>query len=639
MQSTFSGLELGKRGVMAHQRALQTVGHNLTNASTEGYSRQRIELQATPPLYRPGLNRAETPGMIGQGVDIARIERVRDFLLDKRIVTALGDESYWQTRERYTLQLDQVYNEPSDSSVRSLMDRFWDSWQELSLYPEQRAAREAVLQRGEALVEGIRTRYTSLDRIRTMVEEEIRGGVQQINTLIADLADLNQEITRVKGAGDNPNDLLDRRDLLVDRLGAHLDITIDDRNPDEFSIYTAGYHIVQGRVARPFDLEPNRENRGFSEVVWSHSREAVRFRGGSLGALQELRDVDLRGEIQALDTLTVNVADLVNEIHRDGYGINGRTGQDFFVEHPVVLDAQGNIDTNQDGVLDRSYIFRLHGRNSLDMQAQIGLEGTLRLSADPALATSSDNGGVIDVAYRPRDTVEDVISRINNSGAEVVARLNRNGELELKATTAADQDHPDFVLRHVEDSGQFLSGYAGLLAQSGPEGAFTWTQPDAVQVLRGENEAGRRAEYAVAPLLNPSGWIAINPDIVREPSSIAGSFSVAGRPGETGDGGAALAIAGIRNTTVGVGRTETLDDYFADSVARVGLKSEQAEIALRTSERIRKDLTDLRQSISGVNLDEELAQMIKFQHGYQAAARFITTVDRMLDTIINRLGA
>lgn len=630
MQSTFSGLELGKRGVMAHQRALQTVGHNLTNASTEGYSRQRIALQTTPPLYRAGLNRAETPGMIGQGVDIARIERVRDFLLDRRIVTALGDESYWATRERFVLQMEQVYNEPGESSVRSLMDRFWDGWQELSLYPEQRAAREAVLQRADALVEGIRMRYQSLDRTRRMVEDEIQGNVKQINTLIADLTELNKEIVRAFGAGDSPNDLLDRRDLLVDRLGKHLDITIDDRNPDEFSIYTAGYHIVQGRIGRPFDLEPNRENSGYSEVVWSHSGEAVRFRGGSLGALQELRDEDLRTEIQALDTMTVNVADLVNEIHREGYGINGRTGQDFFVEYPVVLDAQGNIDTNQDGELDRSYIFRIHGTNTLDLQAQVGLEGVIRLSAEE---------GLIDVPYRARDTVEDVIGRINNSGAEVVARLNRNGELELKATTAADRDHPDFVLRHVEDSGLFLTGYAGLLATSGPEGAFSWDQPDAVLNLRGENALGARAEYAVAPLQSPSGWIAVNEDIRREPASIVSSFAVAGEPGETGDGRAALSIANIRNTTVGIGRTETLDDYFADSVARIGLKGEQAEVALRTSERIRKDLTDLRQSISGVNLDEELAQMIKFQHGYQAAARFITTVDRMLDTIINRLGS
>ena len=145
--------------------------------------------------------------------------------------------------------------------------------------------------------------------------------------------------------------------------------------------------------------------------------------------------------------------------------------------------------------------------------------------------------------------------------------------------------------------------------------------------------------FAVAPLARPSGWIAVNPDIVTEPRSIAGSFSVAGNPGETGDGSAALAIAALRNGTVGVGQVATLDDYFADTIARIGLAGEEAELSLETAERIYKDLDDTRARISGVNIDEELAQMLKFQHGYQAAARFITNIDRMLDTIINRMGA
>ncbi len=634
MQSTFSGIEIGKRSVLAHSRALETVGHNLSNASAEGYSRQRVELQATMPIYRPQLNRAETPGQIGQGVEVARVERVRDGLLERRIITATGDESYWNTRDRYVLQMEEVYNEPTDSSVRTLMDRFWDGWQELSLFPEQRAPREAILQRGQALIEGVRLRFRGLDEIRRMAEDEIQASVSQINTIIRDIAALNEEIVNVKAAGDNPNDLMDRRDLLVEQLGGIIDITVEDRDPDEFSVYTAGFHIVQGRIARPFDLVADRENAGYSRVVWEHSGEAVRFRGGRLGALQELRDDDLRTEIQALDTLAINVVDLVNEIHREGYGLNGRTGQDFFVEYPAILNAQGNFDRDEDGTFDASYIFRVNGANVLEPQAQIGLAGSITLPAPRALAES----GLIDVAYRATDTVEDVITRINNSGAEVIARLNRRGQLEFKATTAADADAPDFVLRHLEDSGLFLTGYAGLLADSGPAGAFQWDGADAILVLRGENDRGIGAGFAVAPLQNPSAYMEVNGALRVEPGSIASSFAVVGAPGETGDGRGALAIAGLRNSTVGIGRAETLDDYFADTVARIGLKGEEAELALETSQRIHKDLTDLRESISGVNIDEELAQLIKYQHGYQAAARFISNVNQMLDTIINRMG-
>ncbi len=623
MQSTFSGIEIGKRSLFAHQIALNTAGHNLSNASTEGYSRQRVELRAFHAIDRPQLNRAERPGQIGQGVEVARIERIRDRLLEGRIIAQTHEEGYWQMRDKYVMMLEQVYNEPTEHSVRHLMDRFWDGWQELSVFPDQMAARRAIVERGEALMEGIQLRYHSLDRIRTMLNDEVRAGVAQVNEIIREISALNNEIVKSEAAGDQSNDLYDRRDLLVNRLSSLINITIDDRNPDEFSIYTSGFHIVQGRIARPFDAVPVPENDGYSNVVWEHSGEVAHFRGGSLASVLELRDGDVRREVQKLDNMTINFIDLVNEVHRDGYGLTAETGLDFFVEYPAVLNALGNYDRSGDGAFDSTYLFRLSGANRLQGEEQLGLAGMLTLAG---------RTGTMDVDYFPTDTVNDLIARINNSGAEVVARLDRNGFMMLKGTPAGEIENPDFVLRHVEDSGQFLVGYAGILAASGADGAYNWQQSDAVDLLRDD------ARFAVAPLQNPSAWISMNPALVNEPARIAAAFGTAGGPGVVGDGDAALEIAGLRNRPVMVGQIATFDDYFADTVAEIGLKGEEAELALRTQESIMKDLRDRRESISGVNIDEELAQMIKFQHGYNAAARFISYVDRMLDTIINRLG-
>ena len=147
MGSTFSAIEMGKRSLFAHSQSMQTAGHNLSNSSTEGYSRQRVELKATDPLYRPDLSREETPGQIGQGVSVGSIRRVRDELLDQRIVAQTNQEGYWKTRDNYILMMEQIYNEPAETSVRTRMDQFWDSWEELSLYPESRSARQAVLAR------------------------------------------------------------------------------------------------------------------------------------------------------------------------------------------------------------------------------------------------------------------------------------------------------------------------------------------------------------------------------------------------------------------------------------------------------------------------------------------------------------
>jgi flagellar hook-associated protein 1 FlgK len=628
MTSTFMGIEIGKRGVHAHQQALYITGHNLDNAAAEGYSRQRVELVPFEPIYLPGLNREETPGQIGQGVVVERIERLRDQLLDKRIVSQASGEGYWSTRDPYIRMMDNLYLEPGQNSVRSKMNAFWDAWQELSIYPADTAPRTAVIERGQTLIDGIHNRYHGLKGLQVQVDEDIQLTVGRVNELSRQISALNGDIQRIKAQGDNPNDLMDRRDLLVDKLSSIIDITVDNRDPDEFMVHTSGLILVQGQIGRQFDLRKGIDTAGYVHIYWQDTQQEMRFEKGSLGALLELRDITIEQEIQTLDNMTMNFADLVNEIHRDAYGINGSTGNNFFSEYPFVTNINGNYDRDGDGIFDSSYIYRMNGQNSLEAQAQPGLEGVITLSgADEEMR----------VPYYATDTVADIITRINNSGAEVAARLNRDGRLSLKGTPSEAIDgireNPDFVIRHVEDSGHFLAGYAGLLAASGAEGAYDWARADAVISLRGGAE-----DYALAPIAHPSGWIEVNPALVKDPASVAAGFGYNEREANPGNGGAAIAIAAIRNTPVMVGHLSTFDDYFSDSVGRIGLLGEQSGRALETENLIMKQLHDMRQSISGVNIDEELANMIRYQHGYNAAARFITTVNSMLDTLINRMG-
>ena len=162
MANSFAGIELGKRSLMAQSMSISTAGHNISNADTEGYSRQRVNLKAMDPLYRPDLSRAEVAGQIGQGITAESIERVRDEFLDSRIVSQSNQESYWKTRDDYYYMLEGIYNEPYEVSVRSNMDKFWQSWQELSVYPESKNARQAVVTRGETLVNSIKQRYEGL---------------------------------------------------------------------------------------------------------------------------------------------------------------------------------------------------------------------------------------------------------------------------------------------------------------------------------------------------------------------------------------------------------------------------------------------------------------------------------------------
>ena len=622
MSSTFGNIELGKRSLMAHTQQISTAGHNISNADTQGYSRQRVQVKATDPLYRPDLSRAETPGQLGQGTSIESVTRLRDELLDQRIVAQSNRETYWETCDKYYSMIEDIYNEPEEISVRGNMDKYWQGWQELSMYPESQAARQAVVTRGESLAESIQQRFKSLSGVGTLINGDIEGSVRQVNNLTKQIAALNEEIVKSKAIGDNPNDLLDRRDLLIDDLSKIVNITSDNRDSDEFMIHLDGHILVQGKIARGFDVEAMTDNNGYSRVVWADTRDSAQISGGSLGALIELRDVDIRNEIQSLNTMTMNFADLVNDVHRNAIGANNVTGLDFFSQQPFVTDTNGNYDRNGDGVDDSSYIFRFTGTNALNPQEKVGLEGEMVLSG---------KSGNVTVPYHATDTIEDVIARINDSDGEVKAYLDRNNHLVLKATTATDPENPDFVIRHVEDSGMFLTGYSGILSMSGAEGAYNFDSANAVNTLRDN------AQFSVSPVTNPAAYIAVNQDIKKDVLSVAAAYPVRQRS-LVGDGRAAVEIASIRNTYVMIGKDRTFDDYFANSVTNVGLKGEQAETNYLSQNTIMNDLRNLRDSISGVNIDEELADIIKFQHGYNAAAKFVSVVDEMIDTVINRLG-
>lgn len=622
MANSFAGIEIGKRSLMAHSTQIQTAGHNISNADTEGYSRQRVIVKSFEPIYRPDLERAMVPGQIGQGCDVESINRIKDELLESRIVEQKNVESYWETRDKYYSMIESVYNEPNDVSVRTNMDKFWQGWQELSTYPESDAARLAVVVRGQTLTNSIQQQYKSLRGIGDQINGDIEAVVKQVNDLSRQIASVNGEIVRSKGLGDNPNDLMDRRDLLVEKLSSLINVTVTQKDPDEFMVHTDGQIIVQGSLARQIETVGQLDNNGYGKLMWSDTKLDAEFHGGTLGALVELRDKDIRTEIQSLNTMALNFADLVNDVHRNAIGKNNTTGLDFFVQHDFVENVNGNYDRNGDGVEDTSYIFRMTGTNALKMQEQIGLSGTM---------TINGASGNIDVAYFSTDTVEDVINRINDSNGEVKAYLDRNSCLVLKATSSKGMENPDFVIRHVEDSGMFLTGYSGILQGSGADNAYDFNRANAVDVLAG-------AQFAVSPVLNPSAYIEVNGLIQNDVSNVAAAFKNSQGFAEPSDGRAAVEMAAIRNTKIMIGSQRTFDDYFADTITNVGLKGEQAQNQLATQNKIMGDLRDLRDSISGVNIDEELADIIKFQHGYNVAAKFISVQDELLDTLINRLG-
>lgn len=624
MSSSFLGIEIGKRGVMSHSQALQTIGHNLANAETEGYSRQRVELQTAPSITEASMVREWRPGQIGQGVEVSEVVRYEDWLLEGRIVQKEGDYGFWSTREKWLSRAQALYNETSALSVRSAMDAFFNSWNELAHAPENLEFRHAVLADSQTLTDRMNETFHLLDDMRSDLNTELVDTVRHINELTRNIARLNDQITQSQAVGDHPNDLLDRRDRLTRELSECVQVEAEYRDTDEFSLTVDGKTLVQGKEARLLRVIEDPQNRGLAKVIWDFDGSPFTARGGALAALLQVRDEDLRGEIQKADTMAMSFMDQVNEIHSQSFDLQGKTGRAFFREYPYTENVRGAVDSNADGALDQSLLFRVTGNHRLTLNEPIGIEGVLRLNET-------------EIAYRQTDTVDQLLNRINESGAEVVAVLNSRGRLTLRSAAAEKPENDDFVIRHLEDSGEFLVGFAGVLAASGENGAFdrNWETVGGDAFTR---LAVGEANVQVAPVRNPSGWIRVDSKILSDVTLLAAAEGVNGKPSGAKNGQSALQIAELNNRGPMVGSKQGYREFFGDLIADMGARTRYAVNSAQTQTAYLDQLTAEKLSLTSVNVDEEIVNMMKFQHAYTAASRFVTEWDKMLDIIINRMG-
>ncbi len=634
MHSTFMGLEIGKKGLMTHQQALHTTGHNISNAENKEYSRQRVVITAADPLYVPALNRSNAPGNIGQGSVVASVERIRDSFIDDRIMVEKNNAGYWKVRNEFVYQIETIYNEPSEESVRNRLDQLWKSWEELSKYPEERSTREVVKEKAVNLSHEVNYTYNQLYELRLNANRQIEARVNQLNMYGRDIRDLNERILKSEALGDNPNDLRDRRDALIEKMSELVNISVGRSDKDETIVYISGENFVQGEVFHPLAVEMDQANDGLFKVVWKDTGRDADIRHGEIASLIDIRDKVIRQNINDINSFAVNLVDLTNEVHRDGFGRRNETNVDFF-RHLVISDnVDGNFDLNNDGLNDVTAIFKVSGNNRIDASAAIGINGTLTFVANTELESS------VQIDYNTSDTALTIIKKINDAHMGVVAYMNHNGQLALKATAAQDMDKKNFMIRHLEDSGQFLVGLTGILKQSGPQGSFDYRRiNDITKFLPG------REHVTITPKFNPAAHMAVSDSIMMDVDRISaargkdvggtGDFNTSNG---IGDGSNALRIANIRHKNAMVDTNTTFNDFYTAVISRTGTQGEEAKDRVKNQETLLKNLNNLRESISGVNLDEEMSNMVAFQHGYNAAARVISTIDRMLDTIINRMG-
>ncbi|MDR9749537.1 flagellar hook-associated protein FlgK [Paenibacillus taichungensis] len=507
MVSTFHSIETAKRSLFTHTTALSTTGHNIANANTPGYSRQRVNMNASISIDALGMNRSMAPGQLGTGVEFNSITRIREAFLDTQYRGEANASGSWNIQSDSLSKLEGIFNEPSDTGIRTVMDQFWKSWSELSKDPENETTRKIVKETAVAMTDAFNYMSRQLDSLSQDLTTNVGVKANEVQNYLTSIADLNDSIRKLESLGDNANDLRDQRDLFTDKLSQIVNITVQESDQG-YTISMGAQQLVNGTAVTQVDS-------AFLENAYN----AGGITGGEVYGMLYSRDV-------------------------------------YVADYQQQLNNMANTFANGD--------------------VQVTLP----------------KGSVLP----PGVTVAGVTGR-NVTEDTVVTVKGLNGLHQLGYTL----------------DGTTKGGLPFFEAQGG--GAIT------------------------------AGNIRLNAQIEENPKLIASSMRTVGtEPSEqvvAGSNSLALLISNLKDLkfqSPGGTQTGTIDSLYSSLVGQLGVQGQEASRQTENASLLLQQVDSRRQSVSGVSLDEEMSDMIKFQHAYNASARFMTTFDEMLDKLINSTG-
>lgn len=303
MSGTFSGLEMARRAMDYFRQGIETAGHNISNANVKGYSRQTVIASPTDPYAEPGLTSPNSPGQIGTGVGIDAITRMQDEFLDFQFRQESVEGGYWEAMSQTMDYLEMFVGEPSSAGLSDSMNSFWSSMQEFQKNPDSTAARQNFLQQTDNMITQIGQINTNFCEYRDALNQQVELKVNTANDTLERIAALNIQITKIQAVGNNPNDLMDERDLLVEELSRLVNVTVStplDPDDGEFKIDLNGKMLVQGDQVHHLTLVPQAGNSGYYDVqVEGNTFETVTHP-------EVVEAVVERGADEAIHTVEVN---------------------------------------------------------------------------------------------------------------------------------------------------------------------------------------------------------------------------------------------------------------------------------------------------------------------------------------------
>jgi flagellar hook-associated protein 1 len=463
------GLDTAVKALRAHQLAVDVAAHNIANAHSPGFSRQRVLLRPMGLDGSDHFTRDALLGRAGFGVNASDVNRVRDVFMDYQVRQTIGSQGQYQMQSGALSRAELVFNDPSDGGMSGLLANFWNAWHDVANDPEGSPGRTQLVHATTTLTSRIQRSYSDLESQRKDLNFQVRQMADEINSYAGEVAQLNFQIKQVELNGDMANDLRDRRDLMLDKLSGIANISYNEMEDSTVTVYLGSHELVFSNTARAVSAVDQPGNAGMQYLTFDQDGMPVEATTGKLKGLYDARDIDLPNLLAKLDTFASELIASVNAAHNAGTDLDGNAGGDFFAPTP--------------------------------------------------------------------------------------------------------------------------------------------------------------------PGSSAAATIAINPSVAGNPRSIASSGS-----GAPGDGSVALQIANIQLNGLAGLNGQTFDDFYGNIVTVLGADVSRANGLAQSATDLNAHFEGLRQSVSGVNIDEEVTNLAAAQHAYEAAARVITAIDQMLETLINGTG-
>lgn len=663
--------DIARSALSASQRALTVTGHNVANVNTPGYSRQEAVLVEQPPINGQ-------PGMVGMGVQAASIRRYTDRFVNRQLTVIEETLGRLSTSKDELFRLQNIFNDSNNQGMASRLNDFFRSLQDVSTNPSGSASRFVLLANAKQLASSFNQASSDLVSARQSLNFQVKQTVDEINSLSKQLATLNRQIVAAEVTGQQANDLRDQRELVVNELAKRIDVTTTESSIGALTVFAArGQVLVEGETVRQLEAVEDPDNAGLFAVGYNTGgTRPLSIDGlisnGRLRSLLDVRDTTVNELEASLDRLAATLTNAVNTIHRQGYGLNGSTGDDMFAPGSITTSAraanQGTVSINGTAVTANSlhtfhdYEIRFSSPTAysiVDATTGAAIRGNYSGTAITAPSVDAPLSVVTGVNDTLTVTVDGVASgTITLAGAaspglsyssgaalaqELQLKINADAALQTagkSVVVAYDTTTNRFVVTSndasstssVNVTGGTARASLGLLSGTSTASSGTYTSPmtltfDGVSVsLTGAAAAGDLFE--VNAYSQAAKDLAVT---LTDPDKVAASSTKNGAPGNNTN---MLALVALQSRQFASLNGGSFGEAYRTAAANLGVVANTAKREADAQSILKDQIETLRAQVSGVSIDEEVVNLIKYQRGFEAASRLVRITDEMFETLL-----